>query len=122
MSDKQDNEYGQCNNPLLVQIVKDVAALTAKFDAFEKSRSEDNVELKEAIQKVDSKVDKLDNKLEAQQAAHAKDISDLRNNISELQKAPLKDKAAKWENVTKLVLEIIIAACLGVLLVKIGLN
>ena len=118
----QENVNGQCNNPLLVQLIKDVAALTAKFDTFEKSRSEDNVELKEAIQKVDSKVDKLDNKLEAQQAAHAKDISDLRDSISELQKAPLKDKATKWENVTKLVVEIIIAACLGVLLVKIGLN
>lgn len=118
----QEETNGQCNNPLLIRLIEGVAALTAKFDTFEKSRSEDNVELKEAIQKVDSKVDKLDNKLEAQQAAHAKDISDLRESITELQKAPLRDKATKWEDVTKLILEIIIAACLGVLLVKIGLN
>lgn len=118
----QDNEHGQCNNPLLIRLIEGVAALTAKFDTFEKSRSEDNVELKEAIQKVDSKVDKLDNKLEAQQAAHAKDIADLRDNIAELQKAPLRDKAAKWEDITKLILEIVITACLGVILIKIGLK
>lgn len=118
----EKEEHGQCNNPLLIELVKSVAVLSSKFDTFEKVRSEDNMELKEALQKVDSKVDKLDTKLEAQQTAHAKDIKDLRDSITELQKAPLKDKAAKWESVTKLVVEIIIAACLGVLLVKIGLK
>lgn len=117
------DELGQCNNnSLLLQLIKDVSALSAKFDSFEKSRCEDNVELKESIKKVDDKVDKLDAKFEDMRVAHGKEISDVRDEISELKRAPLQDKAAKWESITKLVLEIIITACLGVLLIKIGLK
>ena len=117
------DELGQCNNnSLLLQLIKDVSALSAKFDSFEKSRCEDNVELKESIKKVDDKVDKLDAKFEDMRVAHGQEIADVRDEISELKRAPLQDKAAKWESITKLVLEIIITACLGVLLVKIGLK
>lgn len=117
------DELGQCNNnSLLLQLIKDVSALSAKFDSFEKSRCEDNVELKESIKKVDDKVDKLDAKFEDMRVAHGKEISDVRDEISELKRAPLQDKAAKWESITKLVLEIIITACLGVILIKIGLK
>lgn len=117
------DELGQCNNnSLLLQLIKDVSALSAKFDSFEKSRCEDNVELKESIKKVDDKVDKLDAKFEDMRIAHGKEITDVRDEISELKRAPLQDKAAKWESITKLVLEIIITACLGVLLIKIGLK
>jgi hypothetical protein len=42
--------------------------------------------------------------------------------ISDLQKAPLKDKADKLESISKLVVETIIAACLVVILAKIGLK
>lgn len=120
--EKSDTSYGQCDNSLLIELVKSVAVLTSKFDSFEKVRSEDNVELKEAIKNVDNKVDKLDAKFEARQAAHVKDITDLRDSITELQKAPLKDKAAKWESYTKLILELIITVSIGVILVKIGLK
>lgn len=117
------DELGQCNNnSLLLQLIKDVSALSAKFDSFEKSRCEDNVELKESIKKVDDKVDKLDAKFEDMRGAHEKEIAEVHNQISELQRAPLQDKASKWENITKMVLEIIIAACLAVLLAKIGLS
>lgn len=117
------DELGQCNNnSLLLQLIKDVSALSAKFDSFEKSRCEDNVELKESIKKVDDKVDKLDAKFEDMRIAHGKEITDVRDEISELKRAPLQDKAAKWESITKLVLEIIITACLGVILIKIGLK
>ena len=114
--------HTQCDNSLLVELVKSVAVLTSKFDTFEKVRSEDNVELKEAIQKVDTKVDKLDAKFEARQAVHLKDIEALRTSITELQKAPLKDKADKFERYSKLVIETIIAACLMIILAKIGLK
>jgi chromosome segregation ATPase len=117
------DELGQCNNnSLLLQLIKDVSALSAKFDSFEKSRCEDNVELKESIKKVDDKVDKLDAKFEDMRVAHGQEIADVRDEISELKRAPLQDKAAKWESITKLVLEIIITACLGVILIKIGLK
>lgn len=117
------DELGQCNNnSLLLQLIKDVSALSAKFDSFEKSRCEDNVELKESIKKVDDKVDKLDAKFEDMRVMHGQEIADVRDEISELKRAPLQDKAAKWESITKLVLEIIITACLGVILIKIGLK
>lgn len=119
---EEDVVHGQCDNSLLIELVKSVAVLTSKFDTFEKVRSEDNVELKEAIKNVDGKVDKLDAKFEARQAAHVKDIEALRDSITELQKAPLKDKATKWESVTKLVIETIIAAALVVILAKIGMK
>ena len=122
MGKEDDVMHGQCDNSLLIELVKSVAVLTSKFDSFEKVRSEDNVELKEAIKNVDTKVDKLDAKFEARQAAHLKDIKDLQDSITELQKAPLKDKAAKWESYTKLILELIIIVSLGVILVKIGLK
>lgn len=112
----------QNDNSLLIELVKSVAVLTSKFDAFEKVRSEDNVELKDAIKKVDDKVDKLDAKFEARQISHSKDIKDLQDSVTELQKAPLQDKAAKWESVTKIILEMVITISLGIILVKIGLK
>ena len=120
--DEQDTPKGHCSDSLLIELVKSVAVLTSKFEAFEKVRSEDNVELKEAIKNVDGKVDKLDAKFEARQAAHVKDIEALRTSITELQKAPLRDKAAKFESYSKLVIETIIAAALVVILAKIGLS
>lgn len=102
-------------NALLIQLVKDVAALTSSFSNFEKNRNEDNVELKESIDRVDRKVDGLDIKLERMKETYD-------NKINELQKAPLKDKASKWESTAKLVIETIIAACLVVVLAKIGLK
>jgi hypothetical protein len=95
--------------------VKSVAVLTSKFDSFEKVRSEDNMELKESIEKVDRKVDGLDIKLEKMRENYDTKISDL-------QKAPLKDKADKFERYTKLIVETIIAGCLVVILTKIGLK
>lgn len=120
--EKSDTSYGQCDNSLLIELVKSVAVLTSKFDAFEKVRSEDNVELKDAIKNVDDKVEKLDAKFEARQEAHQKDIEGLRTSVTELQKAPLQDKAAKWESYTKLILELVITVSIGVILVKIGLK
>lgn len=110
------------NNSLLLQLIKDVSALSAKFDSFEKSRCEDNMELKESIKKVDDKVDKLDAKFENMCKAHDKEITDVKLQISNAQKAPLQDKAAKWETATKIIIEVLLTACLGVLLVKIGIN
>lgn len=112
---EDDVMHGQTDNVLLIQLVKDVAALTASFNSFEKSRSEDNVELKESIDKVDRKVDGLDIKLQKMKETYDTKISDL-------QKAPLKDKADKFERYSKLVIETIIAACLVVILTKIGLK
>lgn len=112
---ENDEVRGQTDNVLLIQLVKDVAALTASFNSFEKDRSEDNVALKESIEKVDRKVDGLDIKLERMRENYD-------TKISELQKAPLKDKADKFERYTKLIVETIIAACLVVLLTKIGLK
>jgi len=107
--------HAQCDNSLLVELVKSVAVLTSKFDTFEKVRSEDNVELKESINKVDRKVDGLDIKLEKMKETYDAKIGDL-------QKAPLKDKADKFERYSKLVIETIIAACLMIILAKIGLK
>jgi hypothetical protein len=95
--------------------VKDVAALTASFNSFEKDRSEDNVALKESIEKVDRKVDGLDIKLEKMRENYDTKISDL-------QKAPLKDKADKFERYSRLIVETLIAACLVIILAKIGLK
>ena len=119
---KQQTSGQQYDSTLLIRLIESVAVLTSKFDSFEKVRGEDNVELKEAISKVDLKVDKLDAKFEARQAAHIKDIEALRDSITDLQKAPLNDKAKKWESVTKLVIETIIAAALVVILAQIGLK
>ena len=113
MSEKE--EHGQSDNVLLIQLVKDVAALTASFNSFEKDRSEDNVALKESIEKVDRKVDGLDIKLEKMRENYD-------NKINELQKAPLKDKADKFERYTRLIVETLIAACLVVILAKVGLK
>ena len=113
MSEKE--EHGQSDNVLLIQLVKDVAALTASFNSFEKDRSEDNVALKESIEKVDRKVDGLDIKLEKMRENYDSKISDL-------QKAPLKDKADKFERYSRLVVETLIAACLVIILAKIGLK
>lgn len=107
--------HGQTDSVLLIQLVKDVAALTASFNSFEKSRSEDNVELKESIDKVDRKVDGLDIKLQKMKETYDAKIGDL-------QKAPLKDKADKFERYSKLIIETIIAACLMIILAKIGLK
>jgi len=112
---KEDEVHGQCNDSLLLEVVKSVAVLTSKFDSFEKVRSEDNMELKESIEKVDRKVDGLDIKLEKMRENYDTKISDL-------QKAPLKDKADKFERYTKLIVETIIAGCLVVILTKIGLK
>ena len=112
---KEDEVHGQTDNSLLIEVVKSVAVLTSKFDSFEKVRSEDNMELKESIDKVDRKVDGLDIKLEKMKETYDSKISDL-------QKAPLKDKADKFEALSKLVIETIIAACLVVILAKIGLK
>lgn len=119
---KRQSTGQQYDNTLLIRLVESVAVLTSKFDSFEKVRSEDNVELKEAIEKVDLKVDKLDAKFEARQATHDKDIEALRTSINDLQKAPLNDKAKKWESISKLVIETIIAAALVVILAQIGLK
>lgn len=105
----------QNDNSLLIELVKSVAVLTSKFDAFEKVRGEDNVELKESVNKVDRKVDGLDIKLEKMKETYDAKIGDL-------QKAPLKDKADKFERYSKLVIETIIAACLMIILAKIGLK
>lgn len=113
MSDKE--EHGQSDNVLLIQLVKDVAALTASFNSFEKDRSEDNVALKESIEKVDRKVDGLDIKLEKMRENYD-------NKINDLQKAPLKDKADKFERYTRLIVETLIAACLVIILAKVGLK
>ena len=113
MSEKE--EHGQSDNVLLIQLVKDVAALTASFNSFEKDRSEDNVALKESIEKVDRKVDGLDIKLEKMRENYD-------NKINELQKAPLKDKADKFERYTRLIVETLIAACLVIILAKVGLK
>jgi len=112
---KEDEVHGQCDDSLLIEIVKSVAVLTSKFDSFEKVRSEDNMELKESVNKVDRKVDALDTKLEKM-----KETYDIK--INDLQKAPLKDKADKFESIAKLVIETIIAAALVVVLAKIGLK
>lgn len=112
---KEDEVHGQSDNVLLIQLVKDVAALTASFNSFEKDRSEDNVALKESIEKVDRKVDGLDIKLEKMRENYDTKISDL-------QKAPLKDKADKFERYSRLVVETLIAACLVIILAKIGLK
>lgn len=112
--EKEDLSQGQSNS-LLIELVKGVSLLTAKFDSFEKVRSEDNMELKESIEKVDRKVDGLDIKLQKMKENYDAKIGDL-------QKAPLKDKAQKWESVTKLIFEGIISACLVVILIKIGLK
>lgn len=113
MGDKE--EHGQSDNVLLIQLVKDVAALTASFNSFEKDRSEDNVALKESIEKVDRKVDGLDIKLEKMRENYD-------NKINDLQKAPLKDKADKFERYTRLIVETLIAACLVIILAKVGLK
>lgn len=112
--EKEDLSQGQSNS-LLIELVKGVSLLTAKFDSFEKVRSEDNMELKESIEKVDRKVDGLDIKLQKMKETYDAKIGDL-------QKAPLQDKAKKWESVTKLIFEGIISACLVVILIKIGLK
>ena len=111
----EKEEHGQSDNVLLIQLVKDVAALTASFNSFEKDRSEDNVALKESIEKVDRKVDGLDIKLEKMRENYD-------TKIGELQKAPLKDKADKFERYSRLIVETLIAACLVVILAKIGLK
>lgn len=113
--DEREVVHGQTDSVLLIQLVKDVAALTSRFDSIEKARSEDNVELKESIEKVDRKVDGLDIKLEKMRENYD-------TKIGELQKAPLKDKADKFERYTKLIVETIIAACLMIILAKIGLK
>lgn len=112
---EKDDVRGQSDNVLLIQLVKDVAALTASFNSFEKDRSEDNVALKESIEKVDRKVDGLDIKLEKMRENYDTKISDL-------QKAPLKDKADKFERYSRLIVETLIAACLVIILAKIGLK
>ena len=112
---EKEDVRGQSDNVLLIQLVKDVAALTASFNSFEKDRSEDNVALKESIEKVDRKVDGLDIKLEKMRENYD-------NKINELQKAPLKDKADKFERYTRLIVETLIAACLVVILAKVGLK
>ena len=112
---EKDDVRGQSDNVLLIQLVKDVAALTASFNSFEKDRSEDNVALKESIEKVDRKVDGLDIKLEKMRENYD-------TKIGELQKAPLKDKADKFERYSRLIVETLIAACLVVILAKIGLK
>lgn len=111
----EKEEHGQSDNVLLIQLVKDVAALTASFNSFEKDRSEDNVALKESIEKVDRKVDGLDIKLEKMRENYD-------NKINDLQKAPLKDKADKFERYTRLIVETLIAACLVIILAKVGLK
>ena len=122
MSKEDEVMHGQTDTALLVRLIENVASLTSKFDSFEKVRSEDNVELKEAIKKVDDKVDKLDAKFESRHESYTQDFAKMRESITELQKAPLKDKASKWEAITKLVIETIIAACLVAVLAKIGLK
>lgn len=112
---EKDDVRGQSDNVLLIQLVKDVAALTASFNSFEKDRSEDNVALKESIEKVDRKVDGLDIKLEKMRENYD-------TKINELQKAPLKDKADKFERYTRLIVETLIAACLVIILAKVGLK
>lgn len=112
---EEDNVRGQGDNVLLIQLVKDVAALTASFNSFEKDRSEDNVALKESIEKVDRKVDGLDIKLEKMKETYDAKIGDL-------QRAPLKDKADKFERYSRLIVETLIAACLVIILAKIGLK
>jgi hypothetical protein len=112
---EKDEVRGQGDNVLLIQLVKDVAALTASFNSFEKDRSEDNVALKESIEKVDRKVDGLDIKLEKMRENYD-------TKIGELQKAPLKDKADKFERYTRLIVETLIAACLVIILAKVGLK
>lgn len=112
---EKDDVRGQSDNVLLIQLVKDVAALTASFNSFEKDRSEDNVALKESIEKVDRKVDGLDIKLEKMRENYD-------NKINDLQKAPLKDKADKFERYSRLIVETLIAACLVIILAKIGLK
>ena len=111
----EKEEHGQSDNVLLIQLVKDVAALTASFNSFEKDRSEDNVALKESIEKVDRKVDGLDIKLEKMKETYDAKIGDL-------QRAPLKDKADKFERYSRLIVETLIAACLVIILAKIGLK
>ena len=115
MAKEDEVMYGQSDNSLLIELVKSVAVLTSKFEAFEKVRSEDNVELKESIDKVDRKVDGLDIKLQKMKETYDAKIGDL-------QKAPLKDKADKFERYSKLVVETIIAACLVFILAKIGIK
>lgn len=112
---EKEDVRGQGDNVLLIQLVKDVAALTASFNSFEKDRSEDNVALKESIEKVDRKVDGLDIKLEKMRENYD-------TKINELQKAPLKDKADKFERYSRLIVETLIAACLVIILAKIGLK
>lgn len=107
--------HGQSDNSLLIEVVKSVAVLTSKFDSFEKVRSEDNMELKESIEKVNRKVDGLDIKLERMKENYDAKIGDL-------QKAPLKDKAEKFESYVKLIVETLIAAALVVVLTKVGLK
>ena len=115
MEDNENVTHGQCSDSLLIEIVKNIAVLTSKFEAFEKVRSEDNMELKESIDKVDRKVDGLDIKLQKMKETYDAKIGDL-------QKAPLKDKADKFERYSKLVIETIIAACLVFILAKVGIK
>lgn len=112
---KEEEVHGQTDSSLLIEVVKSVAVLTSKFDSFEKVRSEDNVELKESIERVDRKVDGLDIKLEKMRENYDTKINDL-------QKAPLKDKADKFERYTRLIVETLIAACLVIILARVGLK
>lgn len=117
-----DKETKQHDESLLIELVKGVAVLTSKFDTFEKDRSEDNVALKESIEKVDQKVEKLDAKFEDMKLKHAESIAAVNTRIDTIERAPLKDKAEKWERTVRLIFEGILTVCLGIILVKIGLK
>lgn len=117
-----EKETKQHDESLLIELVKGVAVLTSKFDTFEKDRSEDNVALKESIEKVDQKVDKLDSKFEDMKLKHTESIAAVNTRIDTLERAPLKDKAEKWERTVRLIFEGVLTACLAVILVKIGLK
>lgn len=121
-----EKETKQHDESLLIELVKGVAVLTSKFDTFEKDRSEDNVALKESIEKVDQKVEKLDSKFDSKfedmRLKHAESIAAVNTRIDTIERAPIKDKADKWERTVRLVFEGVLTVCLAIILVKIGLK
>lgn len=49
-------------------------------------------------------------------------LKDHETRLRAAETAPAKDKAARWEQVTKIILELLVAAALAVILAQIGLK
>lgn len=60
--------------------------------------------------------------IQADQQEIKETLKDHEARIRAAETAPTKDKAQKWEYITKILLELIVGACLAVILVKIGLK